>query len=136
VFSGALELSRAIAAIVADRRFVTRRRAHIVAWVVRSAGGVSVMGWRPKLVVVVLSTSLFTGQVGLLSQAEAAGHPATGVGSYTLKNWNPKLAPRDAKNLPQGQRPQSYKPDNYDCTGAKFAQQRQRVLAQPSHQRD
>ncbi|HEX9034992.1 MAG TPA: PKD domain-containing protein, partial [Streptosporangiaceae bacterium] len=48
-------------------------------------------------------------------------HPATGVGSCTLKGWNPKHDPRNARNLPIGQRPQTYRPDNYNCTGAKFA---------------
>jgi PKD repeat protein len=56
-----------------------------------------------------------------LSPASGAGHPATGVGSCTLKNWNPSLDPGDAKALPEGQRPQTYKPDDYNCTGAKFA---------------
>jgi hypothetical protein len=51
----------------------------------------------------------------------ADGHPATGVGSCTLKNWNPNVDPDDAKDLPEGQRPQSYKPDDYNCTGATFA---------------
>src|SRR5262245_27561979 len=51
----------------------------------------------------------------------AGAHPATGVGSCTLKNWNANLDPEDAKDLPQGQRPQTYKPDDYDCTGATFA---------------
>jgi PKD repeat protein len=46
----------------------------------------------------------------------------TGVGSCTLKGWNPSQDPDDAKDLPQGQRPQSYRPDDYDCTGAVFAQ--------------
>jgi PKD repeat protein len=48
-------------------------------------------------------------------------HPATGVGSCTLKGWNPRRDPADARNLPVGHRPQSYRPDNYDCLGAKFA---------------
>jgi PKD repeat protein len=53
--------------------------------------------------------------------ASAGVHPATGVGSCTLKNWNPGDDPEDAKDLPEGQRPQTYKPDDYNCTGAKFA---------------
>src|SRR5690242_16714938 len=57
----------------------------------------------------------------LVSPASGAGHPATGVGSCTLKGWNPGTDPEDAKALPVGDRPQSYRPDNYDCTGAKFA---------------
>jgi PKD repeat protein len=57
-----------------------------------------------------------------LSQAEGARlHPATGVGSCTLKGWNPSTDPRNAKNLPEGHRPQSYRPDDYNCLGAKFA---------------
>ena len=50
-----------------------------------------------------------------------SAHPASGVGSCTLKGWNPNQDPEDAKDLPAGQRPQTYKPDNYNCTGAKFA---------------
>src|SRR5579859_8104098 len=55
-----------------------------------------------------------------LNPAQAV-RPTTGVGSCTLKGWNPKTDPEDAKNLPLGQRPQSYKPDDIDCTGAVFA---------------
>jgi len=55
------------------------------------------------------------------SGAALAGvHPATGVGSCTVKNTNPG-DDGDAKDAPEGSRPQSYKPDDYDCTGAKFA---------------
>jgi PKD repeat protein len=62
---------------------------------------------------------------GLESAAHGVGttdtaHPATGVGSCTLKGWNPSTDPDNAKALPAGQRPQSYKPDNYDCAGAHF----------------
>ncbi len=56
-----------------------------------------------------------------LTPAEGAGHPATGVGSCTLKGWNPSSDPADAADLPVGDRPQTYRPDNYDCTGAVFA---------------
>src|SRR5215469_13429512 len=56
-----------------------------------------------------------------LTPAAAAGHPATGVGSCTLKGWNPASDPANAKDLPVGDRPQTYRPDNYDCTGAVFA---------------
>ncbi|TDU01924.1 PKD repeat protein [Streptomyces sp. 846.5] len=57
-----------------------------------------------------------------LATAEGAGkHPATGVGSCTLKGWNPATSPKNAKALPVGQRPQTYKPDDFDCTGAVFA---------------
>jgi PKD repeat protein len=53
-----------------------------------------------------------------LSPAEGA---RDGSGSCTLKGWNPNTDPEDAKDLPQGSRPQSYRPDDYDCTGATFA---------------
>src|SRR5262252_6749120 len=43
-------------------------------------------------------------------------HPATGVGSCTLKNPHPKPSVRDLR-----QRIQTYRPDNYDCDGAEFA---------------
>jgi PKD repeat protein len=49
-------------------------------------------------------------------------HPATGVGSCTLINWSNKDHPiPDANAIPLGHRPMTYKPDNYDCKGAKFA---------------
>ncbi|MDQ1538500.1 MAG: hypothetical protein QOE58_2893, partial [Actinomycetota bacterium] len=70
---------------------------------------------------VLVSAALFSGQLGSMSVAAAGGHPATGVGSCTLKNWDASSDPEDAKDLPQGQRPQTYKPDDYNCTGAKFA---------------
>lgn len=54
-------------------------------------------------------------------QAAAGVHPASGVGSCTLVGWNPSTDPEDAKDLPEGSRPQSYRPDDYNCTGAKFA---------------
>jgi hypothetical protein len=40
-------------------------------------------------------------------------HPATGVGSCTLKNPHPKPSAHDLK-----MRIQTYRPDNYDCDGA------------------
>jgi PKD repeat protein len=79
--------------------------------------------WKSRLAaaaVVVLSLAL-----ALPTSAEAAQsaglHPATGVGSCTLKNWNPGQDPNDAKDRPEGQRPQTYKPDDYNCNGATFA---------------
>src|SRR5882672_1596731 len=70
-----------------------------------------------------LALITLTAVVGVsLSQFEgSAAHPATGVGSCTLKGWNPSTDPNDAKDLPEGQRPQTYKRDDYNCTGAKFA---------------
>jgi hypothetical protein len=90
------------------------------------------MGWKSRIaraVVVVFlfsgiasPTTMATGEGTPSSQAEPApAHPATGVGSCTIKNVNPNLDPGDAKDLPQGERPQTYKPDDYDCTGAVFA---------------
>jgi PKD repeat protein len=65
---------------------------------------------------------MFSGPGSALSQSEAAAAQATtGIGSCTLKNWNPNLDPGDAKDLPQGNRPQTYKPDDFDCSGASFA---------------
>jgi len=59
--------------------------------------------------------------LGPAQAGEGALHPATGVGSCTLIGWNPNTDPANAASLPNGQRPQSYKPDNYNCNGAKFA---------------
>ncbi len=56
-----------------------------------------------------------------LATAQGSARPTSGPGSCTLKGWNPATDPRNAKNLPIGQRPQTYKPDNFDCTGAVFA---------------
>ena len=79
------------------------------------------IGWKSRAVgVAVVVVSL--GAIHLSPAAGAGGaHPATGVGSCTLKNWNPGSDPDDAKDLPQGERPQTYKPDDYNCTGATFA---------------
>ncbi|MFG2846764.1 PKD domain-containing protein [Kitasatospora sp. NPDC048296] len=78
------------------------------------------MRWKTRIagtVAVVLALG-----VTVLSPSGVAGpHPASGVGSCSLKNWNPGDDPDDATDLPEGQRPQSYKPDDYDCTGAAFA---------------
>jgi PKD repeat protein len=80
------------------------------------------MRWKSGIAVVVVVGSLVAGRGSPSSQAAAAtGHPPTGVGSCTLKGWDPNLDPSDAKDLPPGMRPQTYKPDNYDCTGATFA---------------
>jgi hypothetical protein len=58
--------------------------------------------WMVGVAAVVLSLPGF-----FLSPASGSGHPATGVGSCTLKNWNPSLDPGDAKDLPGGQRSQT-----------------------------
>jgi PKD repeat protein len=73
--------------------------------------------WTAGISVVVLSWG-----VGALAPAvHASSRPSTGVGSCTLKGWNPSTAPKDAEDLPLGHRRQTYKPDNYNCTGAHFA---------------
>jgi PKD repeat protein len=49
-------------------------------------------------------------------------HEATGVGSCTLIGWNQNLIdPDDIENPSGATMPISYKPDNFDCSGAKFA---------------
>jgi len=63
------------------------------------------------------------GGLVLSQNANADVHPASGVGSCTLKGYNPSTDPEDAKNLPEGDRKQTYKPDDYNCNGAKFAAQ-------------
>src|SRR5262245_58759743 len=81
------------------------------------------MGWKPRLAAaaaLVLSLAMAFPSPAAGAQI-ATMHPATGVGSCTLKGWNPNTDPEDARDLPVGQRPQTYKPDDYDCTGAKFA---------------
>jgi PKD repeat protein len=81
------------------------------------------MVWKPRIApaavgfVVLAALVLATPADGIASGA----HPPSGVGSCTLKNWDSNRDPAGAKDLPQGQRPQAYRPDDYDCTGAKFA---------------
>jgi PKD repeat protein len=78
------------------------------------------IGWKIRIAGIAL-VALTVPALALGPAAGAAGRPATGVGSCTLKGWNPSSDPRDAKDLPVGDRHQTYKPDNYDCTGAVFA---------------
>src|SRR5260221_4671352 len=81
------------------------------------------MVWKPRIApaavgfVVLAALAVATPADGIASGA----HPPSGVGSCTLENWDPNRDPAGAKDLPQGQRPQTYRPDDYDCTGAKFA---------------
>ena len=83
--------------------------------------------WRAQVaggaVVAVLSMAGFylSPANGAVSGASQLKNPATGVGSCTLKNSDPKLPLRNAPDLPLGKRPQTYRPDNYDCDGAEFA---------------
>ena len=60
---------------------------------------------------------------GITSAAQGMGskRPTSGPGSCTLIGWNPQTDPKNAKNLPVGHRPQTYKPDNFNCSSAKFA---------------
>ena len=80
------------------------------------------MRWKPTMSAVAggLFVLLIAGALPN-GTAQGAEHTASGLGSCTLKNWNPNADPDDAKDLPEGSRPQTYKPDDYDCTGAKFA---------------
>ena len=62
--------------------------------------------------------------VGIVGHTVGTGdRAASGPGSCTLKGWNASTDPEDAKDLPVGDRPQSYKPDDYNCTGATFAKE-------------
>ena len=72
----------------------------------------------PRAVIIVLAVALTS--VATMTTA-ASSHPDSGVGSCTIKNWNPNTDPDDATNLPEGHRPQSYRGDDFDCTGAAFA---------------
>ncbi len=79
------------------------------------------IGWKPTIFLTGVAVAALTLTAIQSPAAQAGLHPATGVGSCTLKGWNPNTDPEDAKYLPIGDRPQSYKPADYDCTGAKFA---------------
>jgi len=80
------------------------------------------MRWKPTIAAVAGGLFVLLIAGGLPGgTAQGAEHTASGLGSCTLKNWNPNADPDDAKDLPEGSRPQTYKPDDYDCTGAKFA---------------
>jgi PKD repeat protein len=86
----------------------------MTSWKSRIAGGVPV-------VVLSLLGFILSPASGAVAHQARARHPATGVGSCTLKGWNPRRDARGAASLPMGKRPQAYRPDNYDCAGAKFA---------------
>ncbi|WP_052432461.1 PKD domain-containing protein [Streptacidiphilus carbonis] len=70
--------------------------------------------------VAVLAVATMAG-ASLATAEGVGGRPTTGVGSCTVRGWNPATSPKNAKDLPVGQRPQTYKPDDFDCTGAVFA---------------
>src|SRR5215469_14732763 len=91
------------------------------------AAGAPMIRWKARITgcaaVIVLSMAGFFLAPASGAAARAAHvHPATGVGSCTLINWKNSDHPiPDANSIPLGHRPMSYKPDNYDCKGAKFA---------------
>ena len=58
---------------------------------------------------------------GAAAGVAPSAHPATGVGSCTLKNPDPKLAAPNPAKLPLAKRHQTYRPDNYDCDGAQLS---------------
>ncbi|WP_084700805.1 PKD domain-containing protein [Streptacidiphilus anmyonensis] len=76
--------------------------------------------WKKRTASVALVAAIALGGASLAT-AEAGGRPTTGPGSCTLRGFNPTTSPTNAKNLPIGQRPMTYKPDDFDCSGAKFA---------------
>ncbi|PYC86580.1 hypothetical protein C7C46_05570 [Streptomyces tateyamensis] len=77
--------------------------------------------WRRRSASAALVAALALSGLSLVGAAGAGGRPTSGVGSCTLKGWDPASSPANAKNLPAGKRPMNYKPDDFDCTGAKFA---------------
>ncbi|MBV9594058.1 MAG: hypothetical protein JO147_09760, partial [Actinobacteria bacterium] len=85
--------------------------------------------WKSWKAFAALATSLAAVAIVILGMqggasglaAAASVNPSTGVGSCTLRNWNPSLTPINTKNLPEGHRPQSYRPDDFNCIGAVFA---------------
>jgi len=81
---------------------------------------VFVIGWKLRAAGIALVALAGPGVI-LGPAAAGAVHPASGIGSCTLKNWNASTDPEDAKALPVGHRHQTYKPDDYNCTGAVFA---------------
>src|SRR5450432_1171651 len=105
------------------------RGGHLAACAMHPRGGASILRWKLPLAaasaVVALSLAGIYLNPASGSAAQAARpdghlHPKSGVGSCTLKGFNPKHYPRNAKNLPLGHRHQSYIADNYDCEGAVF----------------
>src|SRR6266702_8696984 len=86
---------------------------------VSSEGNAMSKWWKVGAVAVGLLTvgTLVGASLATAQGVGASARPASGPGSCTLKGWNPATDPQNAKNLPIGQRPQTYKPDNFDCTG-------------------
>src|SRR5215470_15628441 len=86
----------------------------MIKWKARIAGGTVVAA-------VSLAWFSLSPANGAVSGPHQLKNPATGVGSCTLKNSEPKLPVRNPANLPLSKRYQTYRPDNYDCDGAEFA---------------
>ena len=89
------------------------------------------LGWRSRITAAAVVVALSLGGFLLVPASSAAvraahpgngRHPATGVGSCTEIGWSNNRHPiPNANAVPMGHRPQWYKPDNYDCKGARFA---------------
>jgi PKD repeat protein len=74
------------------------------------------------LAAIPLSAAYSSTAVRVISSNHYLSHEATGVGSCNLIGWNPTtVEPEDVVNAPTGLRPMTYRPDNYDCVGARFA---------------
>jgi hypothetical protein len=89
----------------------------------RLTGGVAVIGLTlTGLYLSPAQGSVTTGsaRTAVAQHQQLRKHPKSGVGSCTLKGWNPKHSTRNAKSLPLGHRHQTYIADNYDCEGAVF----------------
>jgi hypothetical protein len=81
----------------------------MIRWKYQTAGGAAV-------VILSLAAFYLSPASGAVAGVTQPAHPATGVGSCTLKNPHPKASPAEARK-----RIQTYRPDNYDCNGAEFA---------------
>lgn len=76
---------------------------------------------RRRLIAGAAFVSLIVGTITGVAQGAGTKGPTSGPGSCTLIGWNPNTDPSNAKDLPIGQRHQTYKPDNFDCSSAVFA---------------
>ncbi len=81
----------------------------MIRWKYQTAGGAAV-------VILSLAAFYLSPASGAVAGVTQPAHPATGVGSCTLKNPHPKASPAEVRK-----RIQAYRPDNYDCNGAEFA---------------
>ena len=65
---------------------------------------------------------IVVGASAAVEATAAAPTPRQASARAPCKNWNPSTDPKNAKDLPLGHRPMTYTPDDFDCTGAVFAQ--------------